>query len=127
MKVFVISLKSSIERRNYTSQVLDRQSITFEFFDAEDINRDSEHFIFKLYNEKKSKRFKGYALTKPELGCFASHISLWRKCIDLNENILIMEDNFELSGNLKHQIANINQLTSDYGLVKIGNSIKEIM
>ncbi len=30
-------------------------------------------------------------LTTPELGCFMSHFNLWKRCVDLNEPILVLE------------------------------------
>ncbi|ELB2826660.1 glycosyltransferase family 25 protein, partial [Vibrio parahaemolyticus] len=76
MKIYVINLKESVERREQVRKVL--SSVDFEFFDAENIKKDPEHFIYTLYDEKKTRKYKGYTLTIPELGCWASHISLWK-------------------------------------------------
>ena len=119
MKIYVINLKESVERREQVSKVLD--CINFDFFDAENVKQDPDHFIYELYDQSKTQRYKGYTLTTPELGCWASHISLWRKCVSYNTNFLILEDNIELLGNLKEQLENIDRLTTQYGLVKLGN------
>ncbi|MGL0820607.1 glycosyltransferase family 25 protein [Vibrio vulnificus] len=119
MKIKVISLKNSIERRQKTASIL--SNIPFVFFDAECIKDNKEHFIYSLYNPKKSQILKGYNLTVPELGCFASHIALWRECVACNENFLVLEDNIELLGDLYAQLNNIDSLTRKFGIVKLGN------
>ncbi|SHO54333.1 glycosyltransferase family 25 protein [Vibrio quintilis] len=119
MKVVAISLKDSHDRRAYMSAILNH--IPFTFFDAENVKTDPHHFIFSLYSREKVKRKKGYELTIPELGCFASHISLWKQCVEDNEPYLILEDNIELAGDLSAQLENIESLVSQYGIVKLGN------
>lgn len=119
MKIYVINLKESVERREQVRKKLD--SVNFEFFDAESIKKDPHHFIYSLYDERKTLKYKGYKLTTPELGCWASHISLWRKCVEDNTPLLILEDNIELFDDLNKQLDNIKKLTDKYGLVKLGN------
>ena len=119
MKIFVINLKRSVDRREYVSNLL--QGIDFEFFEGEDIADNPEHEIYSLYDASKTLKYKGYTLTTPELGCFASQINLWRHCVKINEPVLIFEDNIKLYGDLKAQLNNINSLVSQYGIVKLGN------
>ncbi len=119
MKTYVINLKESVERREHMTQVL--SSINFEFFEAENIKKDPNHFIYTLYDAQKTRKYKGYQLTVPELGCWASHIALWRHCVKIQEPILILEDNIELLAHLHEQLENIEKLTEQYGLVKLGN------
>ena len=38
--------------------------------------------------------------TLGEVGCALSHINLWKKCVKLNEPILVMEDDILLEGNM---------------------------
>ena len=106
-----------MERRENIKALL--HDLNFSFFDAECI--DEHHWIHSFYNKSKTKKFKGYELTTPELGCFASHISLWKKCSDSNESILILEDNIILDSNLPKQLNNIKNLTNQFGLIKLSN------
>lgn len=119
MKIFVISLKSSVSRRETAAEEL--KGIPFSFFDASNLKENPDHFIFSLYDQAKTKRYKGYDLTIPELGCFASHISLWRQCVADGEEYLIFEDNLSLFGDLNKQLSNIKPLVIEYGVVKLGN------
>ncbi|WP_108945128.1 glycosyltransferase family 25 protein [Shewanella halifaxensis] len=119
MKVFVISLKSSVERHQQVRESL--QGIPFAFFDAENVRENPQHSIYSLYDAAKTKRYKGYQLTPPELGCFASHIGLWQQCVAANEVFLVLEDNLAMFGELAPQLDNIERLTQQYGVVKLGN------
>ena len=119
MKIFVISLKTSVERHIKVAEAL--KGVCFYFFDAENIKANPQHSIFSLYDGGKTKKYKGYELTTPELGCFASHISLWKQCVADGEVFLILEDNLALFGDLKSQLENIERLTTQYGVVKLGN------
>ncbi|MCQ9618267.1 glycosyltransferase family 25 protein [Paenalcaligenes niemegkensis] len=122
MKVFVISMKNSTDRRLKVEQAL--ANVSFEFFDADNLSDNSEHFIFSLYSPEKTKKYKGYELTVPELGCFASHISLWRKCVELGESILILEDNIEVVSELPEYLDKVHELSDKYGILKIYNLFK---
>lgn len=122
MKIFVISLKSSDDRRRDVASKLG--NIDFEFFDADNLRADPEHFIYSLYGKEKTRKYKGYVLTITELGCFASHISLWRRCVELDEVLLILEDNIDVSDDLPSYLQTIEELTKKYGILKLCNLFK---
>lgn len=122
MRVFVVSMRNSTDRRAKVEQEL--SGVEFEYFYADNLREEPEHFIFSLYDADKTKKYKGYELTIPELGCFASHISLWRKCVELDESILILEDNIEVSNELSTWVDRIHELTDRYGILKICNLFK---
>lgn len=117
MKIFVINLKSSTERKKHVQQIL--SDIDFTFFEADNLSETPNHFIYKLYNPKKTQILKGYTLTTAELGCFASHVSLWKKCVQLDEPILILEDNIELLDDFKSYLSVIERLVNEYGILKL--------
>ncbi len=117
MKVFVISLKNSTERRESVRQMLSEDSVDFEFFDAVDLSTSD---IYCRYNEKETFRKKGYVLTSAELGCFASHRALWEKCVDLNESIFILEDNFKLNSSVRKSIGLLSDKIKELGVIKLG-------
>ena len=112
MKIFVISLKSSIKRREEVAKTFDENGLRYKFFDA--INIADDQNILHLYNADETISKKGYLLTKQEIGCFASHRALWEKCVQLNEPILIFEDNVEIHSSFlecfNYAIRNIKEL-----------------
>ncbi|RCR59253.1 glycosyltransferase family 25 protein, partial [Vibrio harveyi] len=61
MKIYVINLKESVERREQVGKVLD--CVNFDFFDAENVKQDPEHFIYALYDPRKTQKYKGHTLT----------------------------------------------------------------
>lgn len=118
MKIFVVSLKKSKDRRRNIEKQFKLKGLSFEFFDAID-GRSSYHPIFEKYNNKKRLRRKGYSLTPGEKGCFASHYELWNKCINLNEPIVILEDDIALHDNFPLLIADILRVANEYGFIRL--------
>lgn len=118
MKTFVISLKRSHDRRSTIEEKLNEANITFEFYDA----IDASHPNFKYSNRrapKITKRRFGYHLLDNEVGCFASHIAVWEKCVELNEAILVLEDNISISPELLTNFNALESITEKYKLVKL--------
>ena len=86
MKSYVITLGKRIQSfRERMNDVLQ-----FEEFNAFDQNQIDD---FKDYF-KDSDIYKYRNLYKPEsvIACAKSHFTLWQKCVELNEPILILED-----------------------------------
>ena len=44
--------------------------------------------------------FRNRRMTKGEVGCWLSHYSAWQKCLELNENVIILEDDAILNKDL---------------------------
>ena len=118
MKIFVISLKSALDRReSITQQFLDI-NIKFQFFEA--VNGKAEiHPLFEKYNEKERLKKKGYPLSKGELGCFASHYLLWEKCVELDETLIIIEDDAQLNFNFIDFYKNYKMFSSKYEYLRL--------
>ncbi|MDR0927950.1 MAG: glycosyltransferase family 25 protein [Ignavibacteria bacterium] len=97
MKIFIINLETEINRRN--SMIFQMDSINsdkneFIFFNA--INSQKIGIFFNKINPFFSKLIRGKSLTDGEIACFASHYSLWQKCLELKEDIVILEDDVAL-------------------------------
>lgn len=100
MKFFIINLKRSTQRKENLQKVIKdlfhqnphlEKELKFHFFEAVDA-KNNEHLAFKEYfNDFGSKLIRG-ALGESEKACFASHLSLWKKCLELDEPIFILED-----------------------------------
>lgn len=106
MKAFIISL-SKIEASFNSSQNMLAELSKFGDLDVEVFEGtygDEAQTIFEKEGRKLvEKSFKGnpvlidsdyyHKSSRPGvMGCFHSHYRLWEKCLDLNENILIFED-----------------------------------
>ncbi len=101
MNIFVISLSDSQERRRNIIQEFSRLNLDFNFFDA--VRGDCKKSpLFTDYDyTKRLWLTSGKYPTKGEIGCYASHYSLWLKCIELNQPIIVFEDDVLLSNNAK--------------------------
>lgn len=126
MKTFVISLLRSPKRRASIKKQLDKQNIPFEFFDAIDGHAEPEHPLFKNYNyTKRLWLSSGRMPSKGELGCYASHYLLWKKCVDLDETILIIEDDAKIAPSLYPLLSIIKINTTKYGLLRLEPETKK--
>ncbi|MFM4977439.1 glycosyltransferase family 25 protein [Aeromonas rivipollensis] len=116
MKIRVISLATSIVRREKISRELSSLGLKFTFFDAvngleADIND---------YDNNKRMWEKGHELTKGEQGCFSSHRALWSECLQSGEPLLIMEDDIELSGEFKSILIELEGPAREFEYIRLG-------
>lgn len=95
MKVFVINLKRSVDRRVRMENALNKANIPFEFIEAIDSSTPNFLYSERSNNALTRKRF-GYRLVENEIACFSSHHLAWEKCLEVNEPILVLEDNCDL-------------------------------
>jgi glycosyl transferase family 25 len=117
MKIFVISLRGEQARRAYVQRELSDAGLPFRFFDAIEGTVAEQHFAAIrpwsfLINARRRP-------TLGEIGCYASHRSLWRHCIELGEPILVLEDDCELAANFAAALKRIEALTRKYGFVRL--------
>lgn len=96
MRIFVISLERSTDRRARVIEALGRKGIQFEFLNAVDASRPEYQYSERRCDALTRKRF-GYTLTTGEIACFASHHLAWEKCLELNEPIMVLEDNCDFN------------------------------
>ncbi|HIH0901151.1 glycosyltransferase family 25 protein [Vibrio metschnikovii] len=118
MNIYVVSLTSSLTRRERITNQLNKAKIDFEFFDA--INAHEPSF---LYSEKANPSLtfkrKGYYLKPGEIACFASHYSLWLKCRQLNQPIVILEDNVDLADVTPNILATLLNEADHFHYIKL--------
>lgn len=119
MKIFIINLKRSIDRKVRVQEKLDALSLEYQFFEAVDALEGNHPYLNK-YNKDKRIIMRGHGLSKGEVACFASHYSLWKKSIQLSEPILILEDDIIFDVDFKSCISTINKIIPTLGLLKIG-------
>ena len=98
MKIKVISLASSFDRRNSIQRQFDRLGVSFDFFDA--ITPKAAHNYIHHYDEKEFFLNCGRNATETEIACYASHLALWKQCADEGHPFLILEDDAKLDENV---------------------------
>ncbi|WP_299017024.1 glycosyltransferase family 25 protein [uncultured Photobacterium sp.] len=124
MKAFVISLVDSLERRKKVMDILGQHHIHFNLINGID-GRKENHPFLKRYNEKEFIFHYGRKAAPGELGCYASHILAWQKCVELGEPILVFEDDLVLKPGVKEAIKACEKLISDYGFIRMESTRKK--
>jgi glycosyl transferase family 25 len=117
MHAIVISLTNALERRQIAQSEMTRSGLSWEFLDAIDgrllQNSPPE------YNSKKVKALQGFELTPSEVGCFLSHRAAWRWCIELNQNVLVLEDDFHFLPHLQEVLSTLDAHPGDWDIVRL--------
>lgn len=112
-KIYVLSLRRSIERRSTVKERLDNAGIEFQFFDAYDGN--ILNYVWKNFNNP-------YISTPNYLACQLSHLAIYNDALNNNyQRILILEDDVKPIINLNERFENIkDQIPSDWELLYFG-------
>ncbi|MDH5905159.1 glycosyltransferase family 25 protein [Vibrio splendidus] len=118
MKIIVISLKRSIERRAHIKEQLDTAGIKFTFLDAIDAKQANFPYSDRRDEGLTRKRF-GYKLVESEVACFASHLEAWNIAKESNEPILILEDNCDLSHEFFEYYDRLLSISSEFDFLKL--------
>ncbi|MDD9155994.1 glycosyltransferase family 25 protein [Aliivibrio sp. S4TY2] len=118
MKVFVVSLKRSVDRRERIQKQLDDAGIEFEFIDAIDASIPNFTHSERRNDPLTKKRF-GYTLLDSEIACFASHYTAWEICKKLNQTILILEDNIDIIPELSIYLTSLQDNCKKYRFIKL--------
>ncbi len=118
MKIFVISLTSSHARRDSAAVQLRRFSLEFEFFPAISGKSALEN-CFDGYDEERFLRNTGRTACAGEIGCYASHLAVWRRCIEMDEPVVIMEDDFRLLEEFPESLRQLGRNIDRYGYIRL--------
>ena len=113
LPIYIINLEKSTDRKAYMQAqfdqlFLDNTEQAIHFFKAINGKENPNHPLFQRYNEKKRLNVKGYPLTRNQLGCYASHYSMWEKCIELDSPIIVLEDDAKFKDNFLDVLDFIN-------------------
>ena len=119
MKIYVISLERAVERRRRVESVLAARGIDFEFFNAVNGFDGLPTRLQAMPDDRHRVMFRSRPLTPGEKGCYASHFLLWEKCVELNEPILILEDDFLPTQYFEEVLETLPKVHEQYEYVKV--------
>ena len=94
MRIVVINLAESTERRASICLQLTQLDLAFALFEAVDATRGFSSFA--AYDERKYLANTGRRASPEEAACFASHVCLWKRCVASGEPMVILEDDAEV-------------------------------
>jgi glycosyl transferase family 25 len=116
MDVRVISLPHSDDRRATARQTLETAGVSFEFFDALDgrAGAGDEADVVSV------RRLMGRDLGAGELGCYRSHLALWRLCAAENRNMTIFEDDVQVAPDLAAVLDWTDEKLGRFGYIRLG-------
>lgn len=121
MRIFVVNLKRSSERREYMQKLLKDFPYPWEFFEAVD-GKEIKN-LSKVYSEKKAMHFYGKGLTQGEVGCALSHLAIYKKMVDENiDAALILEDDIIIEKDFLEVVAALRIKKTDNDIVLLGQS-----
>lgn len=106
LKIYVISLKNSVERRKSVSQQLEALNLPFTFFDAylgKDFCENPDY-----YDVKKAKKLIHRELKAGEVGCALSHNAVYKEIVkEKLPYALVLEDDIVISKDLPEVIESL--------------------
>ena len=116
MKTYVINLSDRRDRM----MLFDSQKLKYERFDAVNGKKLTYDQLKKLGYDTQSDwidPIHSTHLTSGEVGCFLSHYNLWKKCIELNVPLCILEDDAVVPDNLYDDL---DDLLKTYNFIYLG-------
>lgn len=117
MKIKVISLSSSVKRRNSIKKQLSDLGAPFEFSDAITARDALEHVHH--YDEREFLLNCGRPATATEIACYASHLALWQRCAEGEDPYLILEDDAELDSSFLAGLRVVAAQILQRGLIRV--------
>ena len=119
MKIKVISLSSSIRRRENIREQLTTLDAPFEFADA--IKQDAALQHIHHYDEREFLLNCGRTATATQIARYASHLALWQQCSDANDPYLILEDSAELDASFLAGLLVVASQIRQRGLIRVSS------
>lgn len=120
--IFIINLAKDTIKKEYMEKHLMDNGLSPVFIDAiygENLTKDE---LEQCYNNKRAKVILGRSMGKNEIGCFLSHLSIYRKMIDDKiEHALILEDDIEINPELGNIINSIMKLSGPWQIILLGH------
>ena len=116
MRVYVINLESSVERRVRLGQRLAALGVNHEFFRAVDGRTGSA--AFESCDLTQYQLNTGRTPSDGEVGCYASHLRLWQRCVATNEPLVVMEDDAEPQPAFGEALEIARGLIARYGFLR---------
>ena len=118
MRIVVISLADAAERRASVRRQFERAGVGFAFLDAV---RGDEAFPrhFADYDASRYRLHCRREASPGEVGCYASHLQLWKECAAGSEPYVILEDDARLEPGFPQALPLLEKLLPRYGFVRL--------
>lgn len=119
VKIFVISLRTAEVRRAEASEQMAKCGVAFEFFDAVEGGAGHSEWFAGIDRRLFRLNTRRYDPTPGEIGCYASHLSLWKWAISHDQPVIILEDDFQLEPGFVAVINDLEPLVREFGFIRL--------
>ena len=119
MKIFVISLRTAEVRRAEATEQMAKFGVPFEFFDAIEGAAGHAEWFKGIDHRLFAINTRRHDPTPGEIGCYASHLSLWKWAIDHDRPVVILEDDFQLEPGFADAIDDLEPLVNELGFIRL--------
>ena len=100
----------------------EQHSLTYQFVDAVYGKDLTENEIVQVYSKEKALHEFGRELTKGEIGCALSHLSIYREIVDKNiERAIIFEDDIVIQDGFLNLIESVNNFPKNWECILLGH------
>jgi len=117
VRIFIISLKTALARRAAVAEQLAGLALSYQFFDAVTGQDALDHFravnptLYRLNTRREPMA--------NEMACYASHLSLWKLSVELNEPIVILEDDCRFYPNFADAVRTTSKHIDRFGFIRL--------
>ena len=117
---YVINLAENTMRMGNSARHLTARGIPFERIDAVNGWTLSESEIDLVYNAAVNRRRAKHPLLRPEIGCYLSHLTAWRRIAEgESAGGFVFEDDFLPTEDLAEVLSRLCEDERDWDLVKL--------
>lgn len=116
LKTFVISLLRASDRRASIQRNLDQYGLSFEIVEAVD-GRALRHEHWAQYSAEAAIKTCKRELAPGEIGCALSHLSVYQRIVEENEEALILEDDALVGPDFIEVLANRDHFPPDWEII----------
>ncbi len=120
---YIINLERAEDKRAHAEQNISKYTDRYEFFNAVDGRALNVAQIGQYYDAALNQKLGKRPLSKPEIGCYLSHIGVWTEIVARqDETALILEDDFDFQFDPREFFDEMNKLDLRRVIVKIDAS-----
>ena len=130
-KIYLINLERRKDRlklfnKSFNNSDINEKYNLYKAVDGKTINlKDVVDYktMYEILNiEKTKKRDYHYQLSKGAVGCYLSHINIWKKVLNSrNKQVLIFEDDIKIPNNFNELLnKQIKYIPNDYDIILLG-------
>ncbi len=118
MKIFVINLAARDDRRRNVALQLDDAGVDYEFFPAVE-GPGALRKYFEGRNDWSCHMEIERKGLPSEVACHASHLCLWKICVETGEPIVILEDDFSATPVFRQAIEFAGEHIGKFGFIRV--------